>query len=102
LRPTEHHAEVELGELALDVGEELLELRLDLAGTELLTELAVDLDLLEGLLDAPHGIDDAARELLLADQALALLGVVPETRLELEFLDLRQPLGVAGVVKDSP
>jgi len=62
----------------------------------------MDLDLLEGLLDAPHRIDDAARELLLADQALALLGVVPETGLELELLDLPESLQVARVVKDSP
>ena len=34
-------------------------------------------------------IDDRARVLLLADQPLALLLVLPEARLQLRFLDLR-------------
>jgi hypothetical protein len=40
--------------------------------------------------------------LLLRDQPLALLGVVPETGLELGLLDLAQPLLLLGEVKDSP
>jgi hypothetical protein len=62
----------------------------------------VDLDLLELPGDLADRIDDAARELLLADQTLALLLVLPEAGLELRFLDLGEALAVPGEVKDSP
>jgi hypothetical protein len=40
--------------------------------------------------------------LLLRDQPLALLGVVPEAGLELGLLDGAQRLRLLGEVKDSP
>jgi hypothetical protein len=62
----------------------------------------VDLDLLELPNDVVDRVDDAAGGLLLRDQALAALLVLPEARRELGFLDLRQALLVLGEVKDSP
>jgi hypothetical protein len=49
-----------------------------------------------------HRVHDAARNLLLTDQPLALFLVVPEARLQLLRLDFLQSFRLFGVVKDSP
>jgi hypothetical protein len=99
---TEHDAELQVVDLAVDLAREALELSQHLALAELLAQLDVLLDVRERGLDPADGLDRAATELQLRDDRARALLVVPELGLVLELLDLREALNTVSVVKDPP